>query len=46
LFPIQLSLTKLTKHDDEIAVIFKALKQMLQTLKPEPRRKIGFKTDD
>lgn len=37
---------KLTKHDDEIAIVFKALKQMLQAPKPEPRRRIGFKTDD
>lgn len=37
---------KITKHDEEIAVIFKALKQMLEQPKPEPRKRIGFKPDD
>ena len=36
---------KLTRHDDDIALIFEYLKQLLDP--PEtPRRKIGFKRSD
>lgn len=35
----------LSKHESEIALIFKAIKQLIE--KPElPRKKIGFKTED
>lgn len=36
---------KISKHDEEISLVFKALKQLLPEPKPEPRRRIGFKTD-
>ena len=46
LLKLELIEKKVIKHDDEIAVIFKALKQMLQAPKPEARRRIGFKIDE
>jgi hypothetical protein len=36
---------KLTRHDDDIALIFEYLKQLLNPPQP-PRRKIGFKSSD
>jgi hypothetical protein len=35
---------KTNKHEQEIEVIFKALKQLLELPNP-PRKRIGFKTD-
>ncbi len=36
---------KLTKHDEDIALIFEYLKQLLNPPQA-PRRKIGFRNDD
>ncbi|MFZ1529378.1 MAG: ORF6N domain-containing protein [Ferruginibacter sp.] len=36
---------KVTAHDENIQMIFKALKQLLNPA-PEPRKRIGFKPDD
>ena len=36
---------KLTRHDDDIALIFEYLKQLLDPPQT-PRRKIGFKSSD
>ncbi len=36
---------KLTNHDEDIQLIFKYLKQLLNPPQP-PRRKIGFKRND
>ena len=36
---------KLTRHDDDIALIFEYLKQLLDPPQT-PRRKIGFKSND
>jgi hypothetical protein len=36
---------KLTNHDEDIQLIFKYLKQLLNPVQP-PRRKIGFKRND
>ncbi len=35
---------KTNKHEEEIEVIFKALKQLLEETNP-PRKRIGFKAD-
>lgn len=37
---------KLTRHDDDIAIIFKYLKQLLNPPPPPPRRRIGFRKAD
>ncbi len=33
------------KHDDEISVIFKAIKRLLDPQPVKPKNRIGFKTD-
>jgi len=36
---------KYSEHDDEIQVIFKAIKKLLEPPPASPKRRIGFKTD-
>lgn len=45
LFQLEKMEKKLTGHDEDIALIFKYLKQLL-TPPPTPRNKIGFKRKD
>lgn len=37
---------KYKDHDEEIQVIFKAIKKLLEAPASPPRRRIGFKTDE
>ena len=36
---------KMNKHDDDIALIFKYLKQLLTEPEPKPRTRIGFRRE-
>lgn len=45
LLQIQKIEKKITAHDEDIRLIFEALKQLLAPSK-EPRKRIGFKPDD
>ena len=46
LLKIEIIERKINKHDEDISLVFKALRQMLHEPKPAPRRRIGFKADD
>ena len=37
---------KMNKHDDDIALIFKYLKQLLTEPEPKPRTRIGFRREN